>query len=139
MDVFSHRCFIWNRFVRLAIHVILVFTNWHKVWTQISNYSFQTRPGSRSRFRILIGSPDCPSQFFFKSKRRYFSKKTKVNELQPGFWPDLAGSSGQPAGSHRVFPFPIFSSSRPGSSPGSTRQAEPGFKTIFLRELYKFG
>jgi hypothetical protein len=77
--------------------------------------------------------------FFFKSKRRYFSKKTKVNELQPGFWPDLAGSSGQPAGSHRVFPFPIFSSSRPGSSPGSTCQAEPGFKTIFLRELYKFG
>jgi hypothetical protein len=138
LDVFSHRCFIWNPFVRLAIHVILVFTNWHKVWTQIPNYSFQTRPGSRSKFRILIGSPGCPSQLFFKSKRRCFSKKNKSQRVAIRFLTGSCQVTGS-TGSHRVFSFPIFSSTRPGFSPGSTRQAEPGFKTIFLRELYKFG
>ena len=48
------------------------------------DHSFQTRPGSRPEFRVLIGSP---GQFLKKkkSKRHRFNKKTKVNELQPGF------------------------------------------------------
>jgi len=51
-------------------------------------------------------------------------KKTKVNELQPGFWPGFAGSTGS-----WLF---LFFSTRPGSSPGSTRRAGPGFKTMVL-------
>jgi hypothetical protein len=56
---------------------------------------------SSFEFRVLTGSPG--SIFFFKSKRCRFSKKTKVNGLQPGFWPGLVGS----IRSHRVF-FPLF-------------------------------
>jgi len=38
--------------------------------------------------------PSCRVNFvFFKLKRRRFSKKTKVNGLQPGFWPGLAESA----------------------------------------------
>jgi hypothetical protein len=44
--------------------------------------------------------------------------------------PGLVGSPGRPAGSHRVFPFPVFSSTRSSSGPGSTRRAGPGFKTM---------
>jgi hypothetical protein len=44
-------------------------------------------------------------------------KKTKVDGLQPSFWPGFDGS----AGSHRVMTFPIILSTRPGSSPGSAR------------------
>jgi hypothetical protein len=72
--------------------------------------------------------PGRSGQSLFKknSKRRRFSKKkTKINELQPSFWSGFAGSpgsSGQPAESavsHRVMAYPIFSLTRPGSSPGS--------------------
>jgi len=65
---------------------------------------------------------------FFKSKQRRFSKKTKVNGLQSGFWSSLPGS-------HRVFSYPIFSSTRSGSSLGSTRRAGPGFKTMCQRTI----
>jgi hypothetical protein len=77
-------------------------------------HSFQTRSGPRPGFRVLTGRP---GQFFLKSKWRRFSKKkkTKVNMLQPGFWP------GQPARSHRVFLSLIFSLTRSDSSPGSAR------------------
>jgi hypothetical protein len=39
----------------------------------------------------------------------------------------------QVAGLHRVFPSPFFSSTRPDSSPGSTRQAGLDFKTMNKR------
>jgi len=47
----------------------------------------------------------------------------------------LPGQPGHPAGSLRVFPSPVFSSTRPGSSlgvagSGVARQAGPGFKTV---------
>jgi len=53
-------------------------------------------------------------------------KKTKVNELQPGFDRVLPGQPTGWAGSHRVMIFPIFSSIRPNSSPRSTRWAGLG-------------
>ena len=58
---------------------------------------------------------------FFKSKRRGFSKKTKVNGLQPGFWPGLAESVG--------FFLPLFFL-QPGLVPAPNRPARPGFKTM---------
>jgi hypothetical protein len=59
----------------------------------VCEHSFQTRPGSRPRFWILTGSSGFDRvtgsprvNCVFKSKQRRFSKKkTKVNELQPGF------------------------------------------------------
>jgi len=68
--------------------------------------------------------------FFFKSKRHRFSKK-KVNGLQPGFRPDLAGS-------HWVFSSLVFSSTRPGFSSGSagSRVNPPGSKTMLLRQYF---
>jgi len=68
--------------------------------------------------------------FFFKSKRHRFSKK-KVNGLQPGFRPDLAGS-------HWVFSSLVFSSTRPGFSSGSagSRVNPPGSKTMLLRQFF---
>ena len=63
--------------------------------------------------------------FFFKSKRCRFSKKKKSTGCNRVF--------GQVAGLHRVFPSPVFSSTRPDSSPGSTRQAGLDFKTMNKR------
>jgi len=84
-------------------------------------------PGSRFWLghQVLTGSPG--QFFFFKSKRRRFSKKKKQKStgLQPGL-----------ARSHRVFPSPIFSSTRPGSSPGSAgSQVDPRDR---VSELYFF-
>jgi len=88
--------------------------------------------------------PGRPGQFLFlkNSKRRHFSKKTKVNELQPGFLPGFAGSTGslgQP-GHHQVMAYAIFSSTRPGSSPGPTSRADPpgqtGFQNMVRKEIY---
>jgi hypothetical protein len=82
-------------------------------WAPSKSHSFQTypvgRPAPRSGFRVLTG---LSGQFFFKSKRRRFSKKkkTKINGLQPSFF----------TGSHRVFLSLIFSSTWPGFSLGST-------------------
>jgi hypothetical protein len=49
-------------------------------------------------FGQVTGSPE--SIYFLKSKRRRFSKKTKINRLQPSFWP------GQPG--HTRFFIPLF-------------------------------
>jgi hypothetical protein len=49
--------------------------------------------------------------FKTKSKRRRFSKKKRNQRVATEFC--------RVAGSHRVMTFPIFSSTRPGSSPGS--------------------
>jgi len=78
---------------------------------------FKPGPVQDSGFRFWPGQSG-QSLFKKNSKRRCFNKKkTKINELQPSF----AGSPGQTTGSaesHRVITFPIFSSTRPGSSPG---------------------
>ena len=81
-------------------------------------------PGSGLSKSIII---------FKKNKKKYyFSKKTKINGLQPGFWPGLAGSTGL-IGLHQVFsssiflqPGPVPAPEQPG--PRSIRQAGPGFK-----------
>jgi len=66
------------------------------------------------------------SFFLKKSKWCHFSKKTNVNKLQSGFWPSLIGSTRQTTGSHRVFPFFIFSSTRSGFSSESVgSQVDP--------------
>jgi len=77
------------------------------------------------------GSGFWPGQFFKKkSKRRRFSKKKK--QKSTGLSPGLAGSPGRPAGSHRVFPSPVFSSTWPGSGPGSAgSQVDPPGRTGF--------
>jgi hypothetical protein len=104
--------------------------------------SFKTRPGPRLGFRVLARSPgltgSAGSILLKKNQNdvvlvKKKQKKTKANGFVTGSWPGLArsaGSPGRPAGSHRVFPSPVFSSTRPGSGPGSTRRAGPGFKTI---------
>ena len=73
------------------------------------------------------------SIFFLKSKRRCFSKKKKNQRVATKF---LTGSC-RVNRAHRVFSSPIFSSTRPGSSPGSagpesTRRAGPSFKSMLL-------
>jgi hypothetical protein len=86
-------------------------------------HSFKTRLGLRSRFQVLTGSPCRPCQFcfFFKSKRRRFSKKTKKNKSQRVCNWVLTGffRVNQVAGSHQVFSSLVFFSTRPDSSPGS--------------------
>jgi hypothetical protein len=53
-----------------------------------------TQPKARSSgFDLVTGSPRSISIFFKKSKEYHFSKKKKkVNGLQSGFLPGLAGS-----------------------------------------------
>jgi hypothetical protein len=68
-------------------------------------------------------------------------KKTKINGLQPSFWPGVSGS----AGSHRIMTFHIFSSTRPGFSHGSAgSQVDPsgraGFQnyaSIYIKKLHQ--
>jgi len=70
--------------------------NWSFFFFQLNfKHSFQTRSGNRSDlkfgFWILTRLSNCPGQFyFFKSKRRRFSKKTKKSQrVTTGF---LTGS-----------------------------------------------
>jgi len=76
-------------------------------------------------FDRVIGSPG--SSIFKKIQNDVVleKRKTKANGLQPSFWPGFAGSA------HRVTPghdFFYFSSTQPGSSPGSagSRVDPPG-------------
>jgi hypothetical protein len=96
-------------------------------------------PGSRfwSGHRVLTGSPDRPGQlFFFKSKRRRFSKKTKkikVNGFATGFWSGFTGL----ARSHRIFFSLVFFQSGPvpapdRSGPRSTYRTGSSFKTMLV-------
>jgi len=98
-------------------------------------------PGSKfwSGHRVLTGSVGSIS--ILKKIQNgvvLVTKKTKVNGLQPGFWPGFVGSPGQPAGSagsHRVMAYAIFSSTRSDSSPRSVGSRVdppgwPGFKTL---------
>ena len=79
----------------------------------VCEHSFQTRPGSRPKSRVLTGSPD---QFFFLNQNNVVLVKNKNKNQQV--------ATGFLTGSRRIFPSPIFSSTRPGSSPESTRRAE---------------
>ena len=121
--------------------VIFLLTNRHykpKYKRKYSNFkhSFKTRPGPRPGFRVLAKSPGLDrvtgsaGSFFFKSKRRRFSKKNKkkVNGFATGSCRinQVAGStrrvsrvnpSGQPG--HTGFFLPLFFSTRLGSNPGS--------------------
>jgi hypothetical protein len=67
--------------------------------------------------------PGRPGQFF-KKKNQNDVVLVKKNKSQRVCHRVLTGS----AGSHRVFPSPVFSSTRPGSSPGSagSRVDPPG-------------
>ena len=92
-------------------------------------HSFKTWPGGqlgpRPGFRVLTGSSGRSSQlyFFWKNQNDVVLVKKKSTGLRPG----LVGSTESPdqpdgsAGSHRVFPSFIFSSTRPGSSLGLAR------------------
>jgi hypothetical protein len=98
--------------------------------------TFKTRPGGRlgprPRFQVLTGSLGRPGQFFFLNQNGVVlvKKKQKSAGLQLGLDWVLPGQPAGSAGSHHVFSSPIFSSTWPDSSPGSTRWAGPGFKTM---------
>jgi hypothetical protein len=62
-------------------------------------------------------------------------KKKKSQRVATRFLTGFCRVAGQPAGSHRVMAYAIFSSTRPGSSPGSTRRAGPGFKTLQIKKF----
>jgi len=109
------------------------------------NQSFKTRPGGRPGprpgFRVLAGSPGLTGSILFK-KNQNDVVLVKKNKSQRVCHRVLTGSPGRPAGSagsHRVFPSPVFSSTRPVSGPRSARRAGPGFKTmpkcIFLWQI----
>ena len=81
-----------------------------------------------ARSKAQVPGFDRVSFFFFKSKRCRFSKKKKKSTgLQPG----LARSTRRIS---RVFPYPVFSSTRPSSSPESTRRA--GFQNYGFNYCY---
>jgi hypothetical protein len=111
----------------LTIHLTRRINKSNKIQEKLSinfifttNHNFQTplsgRPGPRPGFWVLTGSPGRPSQNFFKSKRRRFSKKNKSQQVVTGYCRFI--------GSHWVFPYPIFSSTRLGFNP---RSAESRF------------
>jgi hypothetical protein len=83
----------------------------------------------------LTGSPGRPGQFFLNQNNVILvkKKKTKINGLQLGFLLGLARS----AESHRVFSSLIFSSTRPGFNPGSTRRAGLSFKTMVVVVIFQ--
>ena len=82
------------------------------------------------------------NSFFFKSKRRRFSKKTKINGLQPSFWPGLARSTGSPGQQgHTEFFLSLFFL-QPGPVPVSSQlnsrsiyQTRPYLKTMHAKIL----
>jgi hypothetical protein len=86
------------------------------------------------------------SDFFKKSKRSRFSKKNKkstgcnrvfdrVLPGQSGRWVNQPGHTGFWLFLFFLKPSPVLALGRPG--PGSTRRAEPGFKTISIGTLKK--
>jgi hypothetical protein len=78
----------------------------------------------------LTGSPDRPRQFF------YFKKNQNDVVLVKKKSTDYNRVFDRVAGSHQVFSFTVFSSTWLDSSPGSARQAGPGFKTMVLTMRY---
>ena len=78
-----------------------------------------------ARSKAQVPGFDRVSFFFLNQNDVVLVKKKKSTGLQPG----LARSTRRIS---RVFPYPVFSSTRPSSSPESTRQAGPGFKTMDL-------
>jgi len=87
---------------------------------------FRPGPVASPGFKFWLGWPG-QFFFFFKSKRYRFSKKklTDCNRVLPG---QPAGSTG----SQRVFPYPIFSSTRPGSSPCQAGFQNYDFHAAFI-------
>ena len=92
-------------------------------------------------FDRVTGSPES-ILFFLKSKRRRFSKKTKINGLQPSFWPGLARSTGSPGQQgHTEFFLSLFFL-QPGPVPVSSQlnsrsiyQTRPYLKTMHAKIL----
>jgi len=78
-----------------------------------------------ARSKAQVPGFDRVSFFFLNQNDVVLVKKKKSTGLQPG----LARSTRRIS---RVFPYPVFSSTRPSSSPESTRRAGPGFKTMDL-------
>jgi hypothetical protein len=66
--------------------------------------------------------------FLYKKKKK--QKLTGCNRVFDRILSDQLGR--QVSRVTPVFYFPVFSSTRPGSSPGSTCRAGPGFKTMVL-------
>ena len=92
----------------------------YKVFFLTKLYSFQIWFGLRFGFWVLTRLLDRSSQIFFFLNQNDFvlvkkKKSTCCNQVFNWVLP------GRVAESHRVFPFPIFSSTWPGSGPGSAR------------------
>jgi hypothetical protein len=104
----------------------------------ITNHSFQTRPGPRLGFRVLIGSLCRPGQFFFKNQNDVvLVKKNKSQRVATGYC-RVTGSTEFFLTLFFLQPSPVPASGRPGH--GSTRRAGPGFKTIpqIFQKIYKY-
>ena len=88
----------------------------HSFWIRCS-----LRPGFWPDHRVV------QMNFFLKNQNNIILIKKKTNELQPGL-----------AGSHRVFSFPVFSSTRSGSSPGSAGSRADQVLKLFFMFLFFF-
>ena len=106
-------------------------------------HSFQTRPGGRSGpragFRVLTRSSGRPGQFFFNQNDVILVKK-KSQRVATRFLTRSCRVTGSTCRINRVFSFPIFSSTRPGSSLGSAwfRIDPPGRAGFQNYTLYFF-
>jgi hypothetical protein len=103
------------------------------------NHSSKTRssgrPGSMPGFWVLTGLV----LFFLNQNDVILVKKTKKKTKVNGFATESYRVS-RVAGSHRVFSSPIFSSTRPGSSPGSARsRGDPPGRAGFQNYAWNIG
>ena len=120
------------------------------MWTISIRHSFWTRPGPRLEFRVLTGSPSfdwvtrsAGSIPILKKIQNGIilvkKKKQKSTGCNRVFDRVLPGQPARSAGSHWVMTFPIFSSTRSGSSPGSRvdTSGRAGFQNYAIRKRLK--
>ena len=96
----------------------------------VCQYSFQTRPGSRTGSWVLTGSPDRPESIVFLNQNNVVlvKKKNKNQRVATGF---LTGSYQVNPPGHTGFFLPLFFL-QPGPVPASGRPAGSVFKTMFV-------
>jgi hypothetical protein len=119
LDKFIYIVIVWfwkNRFLAEIIAAVIVFKP-----------GLMADPVQGLGSGFWLGHREPESIFFLNQNDVVLFKKQKSTGCNQVFDRVLPG---QPAGSHRVFHSPIFSSTWPGSSPESTRRAGPGFKTM---------
>jgi len=120
------------------------FTHFYALEKKGTGHCFTHTHGAKflnpARFKARVPGFDRVGRvnFYFKKFQKDVvlvkKKKTKVNGLQPGFWPGQPGHTGSWLMLFFHQPGPVPAPGQPG--PGSTRRAGPGFKTL-MRSLLK--